>query len=298
MPIKVLLGYDGSPAASAAIDAGGRLFPQAHAWVAHLWTPPFASNELRQRLWSESGGLNAFIESVEREGEREADRLAATGVTLARAAGWDAEPLVVRSHGGEGLRFAELAEKVDADVVVVGSRGLGGARAVLGSVSDMVVHYTPRPVLVIPYPLLVAEYEALASGPVLVGFDGSAGAQRALATAAQMFPSRRVVPVTVDQGRASGQDGDEGPGESPAHGAELVRLPVVGGHRSRGRAVASALGAYAREQQAAVLVVGSRGRSAVREIVLGSTAMAVLHHTHRPVLVVPPAGRGPGSGAP
>src|SRR5690606_7085909 len=122
--------------------------------------------------------------------------------------------LVVRSYGAEGLRFAELAEKVGADVVVVGSRGLGGARAVLGSVSDMVVHYTPRPVLVVPHPLLIAEYEALAGGPVLVGFDGSASAQRALATAAQLFPTRRVVPVTVDQGQA----GDEGPGEPPAHG--------------------------------------------------------------------------------
>jgi nucleotide-binding universal stress UspA family protein len=35
-------------------------------------------------------------------------------------------------------------------------------------------------------------------------------------------------------------------------------------------------------------MVGSRGRSAVREILLGSVAMATLHHTRRPVLVVHP----------
>lgn len=297
MPIKVLMGYDGSPAASAAIDAGGQLFPQAHAWVAHLWTPPFASPELRQRLWNEGGGLNAFIEAVEREGEREASRLAGTGVTLARAAGWDAEPLVQRSHGGEGLRFAELAEKVGADVVVVGSRGLGGARAVLGSVSDMVVHYAPRPVLVVPYPLLIAEYEALSGGPVLVGFDGSASAQRALATAVDLFPTRHVVPVAVDHGPGGDQAEAEGPGEAPERGAELVRLPGVRGYRSHGRTIATTLAGYAGQQEAAVLVVGSRGRSAVREIVLGSVAMAVLHHAHRPVLVVPSADRSAGSGA-
>jgi nucleotide-binding universal stress UspA family protein len=36
-----------------------------------------------------------------------------------------------------------------------------------------------------------------------------------------------------------------------------------------------------------VIVVGSRGRSARREILLGSVAMATLHRAHRPVLVVP-----------
>jgi nucleotide-binding universal stress UspA family protein len=34
-------------------------------------------------------------------------------------------------------------------------------------------------------------------------------------------------------------------------------------------------------------VVGSRGRSAAREIMLGSSAIAVLHHTDRPAVVVP-----------
>ena len=157
MPIRVLMGYDGSPAASAAIEAGAQLFPQARVWVAHLWTPPFASNGLRHRLWSGTSRVDEFVEAVEREGEREADRMAAMGVTLARAAGWDAEPLVVRSYGGEGLQAAELAERMDADLVLVGSRGLGGARAVLGSVSDMVAHYATRPVLVVPHPLLFAE---------------------------------------------------------------------------------------------------------------------------------------------
>ena len=35
------------------------------------------------------------------------------------------------------------------------------------------------------------------------------------------------------------------------------------------------------------MVVGSRGRTAVRKILLGSVAMATLHRAHRPVHVVP-----------
>jgi nucleotide-binding universal stress UspA family protein len=214
--------------------------------------------------------------------------LAATGVVLAKAAGWDAVPLVVRSYGGDGLRFTELAEKVDADVVLVGSRGLGGAHAILGSVSDMVVHYTPRPVLVVPHPLLTAEHAALAEGPVVVGLDGSAGAQEALATAARLFPDRRRLPVSVEDGHA--------PSDSASADATTVRIPMPGGHAGTGRAVAAGLAEYASREAAAVLVVGSRGRSAVREILLGSVAMATLHHAHRPVLVVSnpgPTGDGP-----
>src|SRR5687768_14259766 len=99
--VRMIVGYDGSPQASAAIDAGVALFPVAHAWITHLWTPPFASESLRRRLWNGTGHLDEFVVAVEREGEREAERLAANGVTLARAAGWAAEPLVRRTYGGE-----------------------------------------------------------------------------------------------------------------------------------------------------------------------------------------------------
>lgn len=36
MPIGAIVGFDGSPAASAAIDAGGLLFPGARGWVIYL----------------------------------------------------------------------------------------------------------------------------------------------------------------------------------------------------------------------------------------------------------------------
>src|SRR4051812_35848918 len=190
MPIRLLLGFDGSPAASAAVGVGAALFPGAHAWICHLWTPPFANESMRRRLWTGTRHVNQFVVAIEREGQSEAERVAAIGVTLARAAGWSAEPVVRRCYGAEGLELTQLAEKLEPDAIVVGSRGHGGARAVLGSVSDMVVHYTPRPVVVVPYPLLSAEYATLPSGPVVTGWDGSPGAQVALAAAERLFSGR------------------------------------------------------------------------------------------------------------
>jgi nucleotide-binding universal stress UspA family protein len=282
MPIQVLMGFDGSAPATAAINAGAALFLGARVWMVHLWTPPFASEALRRRLWTGTRRVNEFVAVLELEGEREAERVAAIGVTLARAAGWDAEPVVHRVYGGEGLELTQLAETLNPDVIVLGSRGLGGARAVLGSVSDMVVHYTPRPVLVVPQPLLSAEYAALPHGSVLVGWDGSTSAGAAVAAAGRLFPTRKRLPVLV------GDLGVCGDAATPAP-EHLLRIEPGPGPTSR--AVAEALATTARSHQAAVLAVGSRGRSAVQEILLGSVAMAVLHHAYRPVMVVPPNDR-------
>ncbi|WP_405107732.1 universal stress protein [Micromonospora sp. NBC_01405] len=282
---RVVVGYDGSPAASAAIEAGALLFPGARVWIAHLWTPPFASAELRRRLWTGTRNINAFVDAVEKEGSREADRLASMGVMLARAAGWDAEPLVRRSYGGEGVQLAELADEKQVDVLLLGSRGLGGARAVLGSVSDMAVHYSPRPVLVVPHPLLTDEHAALAEGPVLVGWDSSAGAEAAFGTTRRLFPARDLVLVSVDS--HSHSDAEETPGVAEAGEQSATTVHVRGGVGTPGQAVADALAAVAADRGASLLVVGSRGRSAVRKILLGSAAMSTLHRAHRPVMVVP-----------
>jgi nucleotide-binding universal stress UspA family protein len=99
--------------------------------------------------------------------------LRATGVALARAAGWEAQPLAHRSYSDEGFELARLAERLRPAAVVVGSRGLGGARALLGSVSDTVAQHSPVPALVVPHPMLEKEREAAAVGAVVVGDDGS-----------------------------------------------------------------------------------------------------------------------------
>lgn len=276
--MRVVVGYDGSPSAVNAIEVGAQLLPGASATVVHLSTPPFSSPELHQRLARQARDLDQLIELLEREGHAEAERLAGHGVTLARTAGWEAEPLVQRSYGGDGYQFASVAQQHAADLILLGSRGLGGVRAVLGSMSDLVVHVSSVPVLVIPYHLTATERATTALGPVLVASDGSVAAERAATVAAALFPDRQLLRTSV-----------EVPGEPPrpdTSSAEPIRLPSPG-WPGTARATAATLSEYATHRGAAVIVVGSRGRSASRELLLGSVAKAVLHHAHRPVLVVP-----------
>jgi nucleotide-binding universal stress UspA family protein len=276
VPREVLLGYDGSPSAAGAIEYGAQLLAGTAVRIVHLWAPPYANPELRRRVSQKARNLKELGALLESEGEAEANRIANEGVALAKAAGWEAGPLIDRSFDAEGFALARLAEDLEPAAMVVGSRGLSGLRAVLGSVSDFVVYHSPVPVLVVPYPLLAAERAAAAAGLVLVAHDGSSGAQRALAAATSLFEGRALVVATV------GSD----PVEAGVGDAETVTLAPHGAVQNA-RAVADALAAAAAERDAAVIVVGSRGQSARREILLGSVAMATLHHGQRPVLVVP-----------
>ncbi|HET6532338.1 MAG TPA: universal stress protein [Actinoplanes sp.] len=288
--VHIMTGYDDSPAARAAIEAGTLLLPTAHAWITHLWTPPIASETLRHRLWSGRRTLDEFVAAIEREDEWEAGRVAGRGVMLARASGWDAEPLVHRTFGGEGLELARLARSKHADLILVGSRGLDGTQAILGSVSDMVAHYATTPVLVVPHPLVQADYTAIADGPLLIGWDGSTGAAAALAAAGRLFSGRKLLAVSVG---APGADLPAGLPETVL--SRTTRVTVDAGHGMPGHVVADALAQCARARSAAAVVVGSRGRSAVAEILLGSAAMATSHRAHRAVVV--PGDRTAGSWA-
>jgi nucleotide-binding universal stress UspA family protein len=193
----VLVGFDGSPSSVDAIDIAARLLPGRSMRIAHIWAPPFGSPELRSALRRRAGTLDELMELLELEGQAEAERIAGVGVAVARAAGLQARPVVQRCYGDDGLELARLAERHGVPVLAVGSRGLTGVRAVIGSVSDVSVHYSRVPVLVVPYPLLSLQRDAADSGPVIVGVDGSDGARRALSTGAWLFGDRKLIGCSV-----------------------------------------------------------------------------------------------------
>lgn len=48
--VRLMVGYDGSPAIGTAIGDAAALLSRAQAWITYLWAPPFASEPLRSRI--------------------------------------------------------------------------------------------------------------------------------------------------------------------------------------------------------------------------------------------------------
>lgn len=138
----VLFAYDGSELAAHTIAvAGAQLAPGRDAVVACVWQPV------------EVGFTPAADEHLDANQptavRAAAERTAAHGADLARAAGFAARPLAVEATSpGDGILAA--AEQVWADLIVVGARHHGALAArVLSHVGQTVLAHTSRTVLVV-----------------------------------------------------------------------------------------------------------------------------------------------------
>lgn len=139
---KILIATDGSPAALQAVELGLDLAEEHTAQVTFVHVAPAAD------VLPVAGFPMAGPVSVPHEVD-EADRTALDeALVLAETRG---VPALTRLLVGNAARqIVAYADEIDADVIVVGSRGLGAVgRTVLGSVSAKVLRDAKRPVLVV-----------------------------------------------------------------------------------------------------------------------------------------------------
>lgn len=167
----ILLSYDGSADARAALDHAARVLPGARAVVVTVWTP--------QREYEGAhgpglglAGLYAPEPEVDAAREQAARACAEEGAELARKAGLDAEPRIRPRHDSVAHAILAAAADCEADAIVLGSRGLGGVKSfLLGSVSHGVLQQADRPVMVVPSPTVARQRR-----DVIVAADASAEA--------------------------------------------------------------------------------------------------------------------------
>jgi nucleotide-binding universal stress UspA family protein len=184
--MKVLVGYDGSKCADAALDdlrmAGLPSDAQIKVLsVAENWLPPPSGLEIIERIDRDQ----EYLALARRGGIR----------LVSLEQGWD-----VKSESGAGSPATVIIEKADewgADLIVVGSHGhtaLG--RFFFGSVSQKVLSEARRSVRVARGRIEEPDTPVR----LIVGFDGSKGAEAAIETvAARKWPAgseARVVNAT------------------------------------------------------------------------------------------------------
>src|SRR5215470_3800376 len=149
----ILVAFDGSDTAQAAVEAAARLFPTRRLVVTSVWEPGLA---IAMSTTTDMTGIGYVaptpeeMATMDRAQRDHATDAAETGARIARELGADAEPNPIADEGKIGESLAALADQIDADAIVVGSRGLGAFKAGLfGSTSRDVLGHTKRPVLVV-----------------------------------------------------------------------------------------------------------------------------------------------------
>ena len=146
--------------------------------------------------------------------------------------------------------------------------------------------------------------------PLVIGYDGSDPAKHAIAEAGALFPGHQALIVSVYQSVARAAPAALGalPAEVVGEGAakldsaareaaESLAREGAGLARDAGlepHALAEVAGGsvwpvvrtLAEENEARAVVVGARGLSPLKELILGSTSSGLVNHCKRPVLVV------------
>ncbi|MEQ1785767.1 MAG: universal stress protein [Acidimicrobiales bacterium] len=196
---------------------------------------------------------------------------------------------------------ALLDAAADADLVVLGARGLGGFKGLLlGSVSQHCLHHATRPTAIVRETSHGRGDDAMER--IVVGIDGSETSRRALRWAVEearlRHASVEVVhawhlpyvggypytagafdPAPFEQAARETLDAMVDETDADGLAAPIERILHLGD---------AATGVLDAAQGADLVVVGSRGLGGFAGLLLGSVGHHVAHHAPCPVVIIPP----------
>lgn len=245
-------------------------------------------------------GMEAVKEVYESEGRRVFDALA----PALKAAGLECAQKVL--YGEFGKAIAREADAFEADLIVMGTRGLSPIKSFfLGSVSNTTLQYTTRPMLLIRdvVPPVKANLR------VAIAADGSdyavAGARFIAKHHALFGAAPTVAVVHVSPNFRSIVAGSEMDFVNPVNTPEIFAKeqeklfrdatdPVIAELKKEGIAAeavrlegepAESITAWAKDN-ADLIIMGSHGYGNFTAAVLGSTAMKIASSCELPILIV------------
>jgi len=281
---RILACIDGSAYATSVCDLTAWVAPRLDASVEILQVVQRSDAVASRHDLSGAIGLGVKSELLEEltridqeQGRLEIERgrvlLAAAEQRLTEAGVREVTPL--HRHGDIVETIVE--READADLVVVGKRGVSSAGDTqhIGALIEQVVRASVKPVL-------IASSRITPPRVVVVAFDGSAAATRALDVVATspLFAGLDVhVVVAGADDTTHRRSLDKAVARLSERGTAPVAKLIPG---SAGKAIA----AYMAEQPESLLVMGAYGHSPLRSLFVGSTTTAMIRTVHVPVLLV------------
>jgi nucleotide-binding universal stress UspA family protein len=314
----IVAGTDGSPTAQLAVERAAELAQalgaDVHVVSAHpsisaadrmtaiggFGTPPVTcSGEPMAPLGTVAVAERVDVEQAQMAAEKIVSR------TGSRLESWG---IAVETHVGSGEPAQVLiavAEDERAQMIVVGNRGMTGVHRLLGSVPNRVAHHAPCDVLIVPIRLRSRRGGAsFWGGPIIVGTDGSGGATRALHEAIRLAKALeselRIVASHKPYRRTRASGAPEAGAEvwAPLSDSLVESVLEQGVAEARADGVkattsapeddpADALLQIAAKNDAAMIVVGSKGIHGAKRVTLGNVPNQISHKGVCSVLIVP-----------
>jgi nucleotide-binding universal stress UspA family protein len=192
--------------------------------------------------------------------------------------GVSAEPITLSaSSAGAGEQFARIARRFD--LAIVGQAEPGG-NAAEELIAESTLFESGRPMIVVPY----IQKGPLKLDRVMVCWDGSRPAARAIADAMPILEKAgkvEVVIVTNERGKQDEIEGADMGQHLARHGLKVDVKRIAGGHID----VAAALLSHVADSGADFIVMGGYGHSRLREFILGGVTHSILRAMTAPVLM-------------
>lgn len=277
---KMLVAIDGSESGFHALRQSFRLAVDEKSWISVVCVVPPYVGDL------DMVAVGNMMDSLRKPCEQalaEAERIAKSEGALIKT---------VCEEGETYQRIVDLAESENAELIIMGRRGLRRLeRALMGSVTARVIGHSQRDVLVVPRDADIGWQR------ILVATDGSKYSRACIDRAidfAEAYGGELKVVSVVDIPA-------EFYGEAPKVVDELINKARVYVEDAKKHAEAAGIKAeafvregethrmlldIAEDLNVNAIVMGSHGRTGLKRLLMGSVTEKVIGHAHCPVLVV------------